>query len=676
MRSVLRKFLLAAIAGACAGIGAIAVHRNRSSTTGVMVVNQPGQDSRIREIHWSVVTMRQAVDEVARRTGVHIELGAALESRSQVEMTDLLTGQINLAAYGDVPMAVNLHLHDIKVSSVLDILATNSSLVTGHVVTCYPGRDGVVTIGSRHQAPKFVRTYPIEDLLAAFRSGMTVNEAGSIPTDFFTRALTETIAPDSWVSNGGTAHESYYSGRLIVVQSARNHQRIAAFLAGLRKAWIDQRPAPELPDGLAASRSDLGPLDQVIPELPISDQTLPELIDMLAQRAGTNVVVDWPAFDTLQPQTRISGRLKNITIRSAINLLFKGSGWHGPVEYWSRDDYVQISRRDVLARSDFVLRVYDLKELVNDYLDYKRSHRFAQPAGHTAPDGPEQALDRLIHLTGLLAGADYWKDNGGAVPSPRPVGGKMMVIAAPAAHLQIAQFLSRWRHIIISPAHEGDSLGWSIQAPDSAFPTLVKRIPDLRLDRMPLRQAIMSLAHLAGTNVFLDENSLRAAGVSADAAVTLHLRNVAFHVALRNLLQAASTKLDYTITDDVILVTTQDLSEALPTTRIYDIRDLIERWISFYGTASMPLNQRNRIRFATFTSDSSDDENDTTWDAIERIVRYVQDSVEMASWKEAEGSVGSCRAFGGRLIITQTPENQLKIAAFLSALRAGGFTGH
>src|SRR6185312_2220532 len=103
--------------------------------------------------------------------------------------------------------------------------------------------------------------------------------------------------------------------------------------------------------------------------------------------------------------------------------------------------------------------------------------------------------------------------------------------------------------------------------------------------------------------------------------------------------------------------------------RVYDVRDLLGPISSYeaprvLATGPIVTNQL----FASPPNSPST----SMQDAIEDLIRAIEDSVDMDSLRDNGGNVGSIRELGGRLVIAQTPRAHSRIAQFLRALRAGG----
>jgi hypothetical protein len=59
-------------------------------------------------------------------------------------------------------------------------------------------------------------------------------------------------------------------------------------------------------------------------------------------------------------------------------------------------------------------------------------------------------------------------------------------------------------------------------------------------------------------------------------------------------------------------------------------------------------------------------------EAVQKLLDFLVASIAPDSWRENGGIVGDARELMGILVVTQTPENQAKVAALLGQLRGGG----
>jgi hypothetical protein len=194
--------------------------------------------------------------------------------------------------------------------------------------------------------------------------------------------------------------------------------------------------------------------------------------------------------------------------------------------------------------------------------------------------------------------------------------------------------------------------------PDPAREKLERVVPRLEARQTRLDQVVASLAETTGANLFVHWAALEAAGVDAGTPITLDLRDVPGSVLLREVLVIAggpNVRLSYTVYDNVVRISTADELSTWGVTRIYDVRDLIEAEVA------------DRVRRPRDPQEPPAEEK-----AVDALVEVIQTVVDETSWRDAGGTTGAIRHFGGRLIVTQTRENHDEILNLLAALRRTG----
>ena len=126
--------------------------------------------------------------------------------------------------------------------------------------------------------------------------------------------------------------------------------------------------------------------------------------------------------------------------------------------------------------------------------------------------------------------------------------------------------------------------------------------------------------------------------------------------------------------------TTED-APAETTTVVYPISDLIEPVPDFPDTDGMgPPNRPPAVSttyggggglYGGLTRDQPDQKQGLSRDeVVDIIVQALQSIVDRDSWTDNGGIIGSVKLLNGKLFITQTPENQKRVEAFLRDLRS------
>lgn len=140
-------------------------------------------------------------------------------------------------------------------------------------------------------------------------------------------------------------------------------------------------------------------------------------------------------------------------------------------------------------------------------------------------------------------------------------------------------------------------------------------------------------------SIVVARQKISEAGISLDHPVSLKVRDVRLRSALALIL--SDSGLNWTIRDEVLLITTQEAAAANLVTRVYDVNDLVV--------------QKGSDKPADF----------------DELIEVVESSVAPQSWSSASGPA-TIRPFstnGGRLVVSQTPQAHYEIARLIEDLQ-------
>jgi hypothetical protein len=194
--------------------------------------------------------------------------------------------------------------------------------------------------------------------------------------------------------------------------------------------------------------------------------------------------------------------------------------------------------------------------------------------------------------------------------------------------------------------------------PDPVRQKLAQTIARVNVKEMRFDKVVTYLSEITGANFYVDWRALEAAGIDSHATVTLDLQGVPVTVVLKTALtdlgggNSGNIMLAYRIDDGVVKISTADELAKETCTRIYDVRDLIEEAV-LHG----------RVIPNAKVGETTEQE------ATDALARLLEEAVDPVSWRDNGGMSGGLRAFAGRLIVTQIPENQEQVLGLLTALR-------
>jgi len=184
-------------------------------------------------------------------------------------------------------------------------------------------------------------------------------------------------------------------------------------------------------------------------------------------------------------------------------------------------------------------------------------------------------------------------------------------------------------------------------------------IPEVDLEGIPFNQAVEKAQKFSSVPIIVHWEKLAAAGYDVRLPVTFRARNVALGRLISQLLTAIQREPNqyaaYVSAGDCILISTVgDDDPRDVVVCVYDVRD-------FLKPPADPWEIRDRpgplVAYPQVAPQPPPTEDD--------LERLIQERVAFPSW----GRLGSMRFFAGRLIVTQTWDNQRQIAELLNQLR-------
>ena len=219
--------------------------------------------------------------------------------------------------------------------------------------------------------------------------------------------------------------------------------------------------------------------------------------------------------------------------------------------------------------------------------------------------------------------------------------------AAPAARAADAAFLKLWNERLKKYVSTDPVVGEAV---------LRRRIAEVRFDRTPLDQAIATLAAEVHADVVADWARSIQPGSIAAAPVSATLHDVTFAKRFSCFWMPTAGKLDFRVDGGSVVLGAPTTREGL-TTRLYDIRD----WIRS-ATGPPPAPAPRTVAQLTAWTGLRDPQ-------VDRLVRVIEGTIDENSWQEQGGTFGRIDQLNGQLIVTQTWENQERVADLLAALR-------
>lgn len=590
-------------------------------------------DRRIAELNLRGATLKQAIDQLARLTGARIAIKQKVpQPAPRAGGSSVVLAVPDYAI--DEDSTSDLNLRDVRLGAVLDVLVREFSSQPGSLAHDVD-RDGTICVAPVDSLDPVVRVYDIRDILAKF------------PVDSPFPAAAVQLVPNMLTFY---TLPSINDGRLVAVEARPTQRLIELTLAQLRRML-----SGKMPPAMGFER-----VDKPIGEVRVDKLTLAELAEAVAAQSKTSVAVDLPAFEALgiSRDLRVSYRLRHATPRSALSAWLLTAGYEPPVDYSIYDNVIFVSPsyppRDYLA-----VRGHDVDDLLARYTRYFDAH----PTMEMSDPGPvflrlpptdrEQAEQGLYQTIIDLVEPDSWRENGG-IASIYMLSGRLITINSPQVDAEVERLLETLRRFERASVRGGE-VPWAALPGESWVMTkLEQRLPEFRLDSVPLTQALEKISDIAGVDIVFNRRAFW------NISITLHLRDVPLHEAMSTMLRLASQPvgLHYSVRDGFICVNTGAEEDEL-LTRIYDVCDLID--VEDLKThRSADASSRPQVHNPMGQLPLPD--------ARDVLIGTIFNGVEPESWK-SNGGRASARALAGLLIITTTMEDHRQVEALLGKLR-------
>ena len=200
---------------------------------------------------------------------------------------------------------------------------------------------------------------------------------------------------------------------------------------------------------------------------------------------------------------------------------------------------------------------------------------------------------------------------------------------------------------------------------------LERRLPTIQLPNVAFTDAIDFLRDTTGANILVNWKALEAASIDKQTPVTVSLHDVKFSKVLDIILNdAGGGKLDYTIDEGVIYIsTTDELNKAVVTT-VYDIRDLLIDPDFDPTIPSVTVSGGGGGGGGSNLPQGGTTATNSTAMLLQEIEKKIQNTVAFNTWKVNDpNGYGQIDDFNNNLIITQTHAVHDQIRDLLAQLR-------
>ena len=180
---------------------------------------------------------------------------------------------------------------------------------------------------------------------------------------------------------------------------------------------------------------------RVVADLDLSNVTLEQAFDRVAELSRTNLVVRWPALSTVEVSrsSRVRVHLWDVTVPTAVNaILALVETEPGTLGWAEKDGVLMVSTLDDLGGSTET-RFYDVRDLIAVI------KKETDPPAEEEPRTWQEVMDEIIRLITELVDPDSWRDAGGSVGAIRELGGRLIITQSPDGLRKVEALLDRLR---------------------------------------------------------------------------------------------------------------------------------------------------------------------------------------------------------------------------------------
>lgn len=245
----------------------------------------------------------------------------------------------------------------------------------------------------------------------------------------------------------------------------------------------------------------------------------------------------------------------------------------------------------------------------------------------------------------------------------------------------LLRYPRNWPEIIARPERGGPGM-----VRTSSFVAALDSTVPVNFRKEPLETAIEKLAMAQNLNIIVKWHDLQRVGVSPETPISLRVPNeITLKRALTEVLDQAAAggaTIGYEITDEALVIATQDTLDRNTHQVVYDINDLLMEVPNFNDAPmpdlavatrknAAPLKEQPARLWADDDQDDSDlpPQDPDRQRRVDEIIDLIQDNVDPESWRDRGGVVGHISEINGQLVITQNSSAQAAIGDLLGKLR-------
>ncbi|HEY2587910.1 MAG TPA: hypothetical protein VGI81_19355 [Tepidisphaeraceae bacterium] len=196
-------------------------------------------------------------------------------------------------------------------------------------------------------------------------------------------------------------------------------------------------------------------LNRTIPEFKLDSAVrLEAAIDAVREATHANIVVDWASLEDagVKRDAPVHIHLWDVTLDQGLRAIEAVADKEGLISHEPQNGIIVIAARDKLRRGGQVVRVYDVRPILDDLIAYRRDRkpatRPARDGASVRPDGVpslDEATEGLVRMIQTTVEPEGWRDQSWNEGFARPFAGRLVITQTPENHRKIAALLRTLR---------------------------------------------------------------------------------------------------------------------------------------------------------------------------------------------------------------------------------------
>ncbi|MFI5377883.1 MAG: hypothetical protein ACHRHE_01135 [Tepidisphaerales bacterium] len=185
-------------------------------------------------------------------------------------------------------------------------------------------------------------------------------------------------------------------------------------------------------------------LSKIMKAVDYRNRPLKEVIEDIRKETGANILVEWKELEAsgVEASAPVNVQAHDLPARRVLDVVLSEASPN--LGLWTSIDGDGVVTITTLERLPYVLRVYNVRDILVDSIRFQRSLAAVQPEPKKGAIDEERAIEDLLNLIKVVVLRETWLDNGGKCLCGM-VGGKLFVTQTYEGHAQLEKLLEKCR---------------------------------------------------------------------------------------------------------------------------------------------------------------------------------------------------------------------------------------